>query len=110
MSELATSQPKINPVEELPVEKVDFVPVEVIHFETAPPQIDVEGSERLGVMSGDHSKHIQAVGGFDIEAEATKVLPPGIGQDILIKPGDADKSGSWLNVLRGRIEKLKGAA
>lgn len=108
MTELATNQPNINLAEELPVEKVDFVPVEIAHAEPAPPQTRIDGSERLGVLSGEHTQHIQAVGGQNIEAEAVNLLPQNVTQDVLIKPGDADKSGSWLGVLKGRIAKLKG--
>ncbi len=95
-------------VAELPVERVEFEAQEIVHTDAVLPKIDISGAERFGVLSEEHSNHIQAVGGQNIEAEALKVLPEHIVNEVVIKGGDVEWSSSWLAVLKGRVAKLKG--
>jgi len=93
---------------ELPVEKVEFDARDIVHSDAVLPKIDISGAERQGILSEDHSSHIQAVGGQNIDAEALKVLPEHIVNEVVIKGGDVERSSSWLAVLKGRVAKLKG--
>jgi len=110
MSELTANNHDIVDTTQLPEERVDFVPEEIVHFEPVLPKIDIKGAEPLGSLGESHTEHVQAIGGVNIDAEAVKVLPEHLSNEVLIGKGDVDKSSSWLREVRNRVSKLKGAA
>lgn len=107
MSELTNNQNPETLVEQ-PVERVDFNQAEVKHSEPAVPVLPVNGAQRQGVLSEEHLRHIRSVDGYDVEAEALKVLPKETVKEVVIGKEDADRSASWLAVLKQRVAKLKG--
>jgi len=110
MSELTANNHDIADTAQLPEERVDFVPEEIVHFEPVLPKIDIKGAEVLGNLGESHTEHIQAVGGINVDSESAKVLPNHIPETVLVGKGDVDKSSSWFMEVRNRMSKLKGAA
>jgi len=110
MTEIRSNQTVSGLEVQHPQEVVDFRPGEISHSEPIMPKPAVSGAERIGVVAESRIDNIKAVGGVHVEDEALKVLPEEVASTMRVSSDDIDKSSSWLNALKGRLSKLKGAA